>query len=291
MQGRPIVSASSAPKTLAWSQAISAERCLETYLQEINEVPLLNAEQELALGSRIQAGDLEAREHMIRANLRLVVSVAKMYTDRGLSLQDLIAEGNIGLMKAAEKFDPAAGCRFSTYGTWWIKQAIRRALTNTVKPVRVPSYMSELISRWRVVSQELAYLLGRAPSVEEVAEELGIPEENWPILKRTIHVSGLGPQVSLDALTAGQDTVEDGATQAPDEQMLNADMIAKLGELLNVIDEREATILRLRYGLGSVAGEMMTLKEIGKVVGLTRERVRQIEQEALRKLYGVMSEG
>jgi RNA polymerase primary sigma factor len=279
------------PKTLAGSPAISAERCLETYLQEINEVPLLSAEEELALGSRIQAGDLEAREHMIRANLRLVVSVAKMYTDRGLSLQDLIAEGNIGLMKAAEKFDPAAGCRFSTYGTWWIKQAIRRALTNTVKPVRVPSYMSELISRWRVVSQELAYLLGRAPSVEEVAEELGIPEENWPLLKRTIHVSGLGPQVSLDALTAGHDTVEDGATQAPDEQMLNADMIAKLGELLNVIDEREATILRLRYGLGSVAGEMMTLKEIGKVVGLTRERVRQIEQEALRKLYGVMSEG
>jgi RNA polymerase primary sigma factor len=291
MQGRPIISPSAFPLDPPGSPAISAERCLETYLQEINEVPLLNAEQELVLGSRIQAGDLEAREHMIRANLRLVVSVAKMYTDRGLSLQDLISEGNIGLMKAAEKFDPAAGCRFSTYGTWWIKQAIRRALTNTVKPVRVPSYMSELISKWRVVSQELAYLLGRAPSVEEVAEELGIPEENWPLLKRTIHVSGLGPQVSLDALTAGQDTVEDGTTQAPDEQMLNADMIAKLGELLNVIDEREATILRLRYGLGSVAGEMMTLKEIGKVVGLTRERVRQIEQEALRKLYGVMSEG
>jgi RNA polymerase primary sigma factor len=279
------------PRPRAGRVAISAERCLETYLQEINEVPLLSAEEELALGNRIQAGDLQAREHMIRANLRLVVSVAKMYTDRGLALQDLIAEGNIGLMKAAEKFDPAAGCRFSTYGTWWIKQAIRRALTNTVKPVRVPSYMSELISRWRVVSQELAYLLGRAPSVEEVAEELGIPEENWPLLKRTIHVSGLGPQVSLDVLTAGQDTVEDGTTQAPDEQMLNADLIAKLGELLNVIDEREATILRLRYGLGSAAGEMMTLKEIGKVVGLTRERVRQIEQEALRKLYGVMSEG
>ena len=270
--------------------AISAERCLETYLQEINEVPLLSAEEELALGKRIKHGDLEAREHMIRANLRLVVSVAKMYTDRGLSLQDLIAEGNIGLMKAAEKYDPDAGCRFSTYGTWWIKQAIRRALTNTVKPVRVPSYMSELISRWRVVSQELAYLLGRAPTVEEVAEELGIPEENWPLLKRTITVSGMGPQVSLDVLSAGQDKVEDATSQAPDEQMLNADLIAKLGELLDVIDEREATILRLRYGLGSTTGETMTLKEIGKVVGLTRERVRQIEQEALRKLYGVMSE-
>lgn len=272
------------------STAISAERCLETYLQEINEVPLLTAEQELELGRRIKSGDLVAREHMIRANLRLVVSVAKMYTDRGLTLQDLIAEGNIGLMKAAEKFDSDAGCRFSTYGTWWIKQAIRRALTNTVKPVRVPSYMSELISRWRVVSQELGYLLGRAPSVEEVAEELGIPEENWPLLKRTIQVSGMGPQVSLDVLSATQDTVEDATAQAPDEQMLNADLIAKLGELLNVIEEREATILRLRYGLGSTDGETMTLKEIGKVVGLTRERVRQIEQEALKKLYGVMGE-
>jgi len=272
------------------SPAISAERCLETYLHEINEVPLLTAEQERALGRRIQTGDLAAREHMIRANLRLVVSVAKMYTDRGLSLQDLIAEGNIGLMKAAEKFNPDAGCRFSTYGTWWIKQSIRRALTNTVKPVRVPSYMSELISRWRVVSQELGYLLGRAPSIEEVAEELGIPEENWPLLRRTIQVSGMGPQISLDVLSGTQDTVEDAGTITPDEQLLNTDLIAKLGELLDIIDEREATILRLRYGLGSESGETMTLKEIGKVVGLTRERVRQIEQEALKKLYGVMGE-
>jgi RNA polymerase primary sigma factor len=150
--------------------------------------------------------------------------------------------------------------------------------------------MSELISRWRVVSLELTYLLGRAPTVEEVAAELGIPEENWPLLKRTIHSSGLAQQVSLDALTMNQDTVEDAGTQAPDEQMLNADMVAKLGELLKVIDEREATILRLRYGLGTADGKTMTLKEIGKVVGLTRERVRQIEQEALKKLYGVMGE-
>jgi RNA polymerase primary sigma factor len=276
------------PPSPARSAAISAERCLETYLQEINEVPLLTAEQEIQLGRRIQQGDLAAREHMIRANLRLVVSVAKMYADRGLSLQDLIAEGNIGLMKAAEKFDPDAGCRFSTYGTWWIKQSIRRALTNTVKSVRVPSYMSELISRWRVVSQELTYLLGRAPNIEEVAEELGIPETNWPLLRRTIQVSGLGPQVSLDALGQNQETVEDRGQAAPDEALQNADMLARLGEVLDVIDEREATILRLRYGLGTEGGETMTLKEIGKVVGLTRERVRQIEQEALRKLYGVM---
>jgi RNA polymerase primary sigma factor len=153
---------------------------LETYLQEINEVPLLTAQEELALGRRIQSGDLAAREHMIRANLRLVVSVAKLYAERGLALQDLIAEGNIGLMKAAEKFDPTAGCRFSTYGTWWIKQSIRRALTNTVKSVRVPSYMSELISRWRIVSQELAYLLGRASWESRRRTGRSCGARSWP---------------------------------------------------------------------------------------------------------------
>jgi RNA polymerase primary sigma factor len=216
-------------------------------------VPLLSAAEEIQLGRRIQMGDLSAREHMIRANLRLVVSVAKMYADRGLTLQD------------------------------------RRALTNTVKSVRVPSYMSELISRWRVVSAELAYMLHRAPTVEEVAEELGIPEDNWPLLKRTIIVSGMGPQVSLDILTQGQDTVEDARTLTPDEELLNTDLLKRLSELLQIIDEREAMILRLRYGLGNENGEQMTLKEIGKVVGLTRERVRQIEQDALRKLHGVMN--
>ncbi len=252
-------------------------------------MPLLTADEEKQLGSRIQAGDLEAREHLIRANLRLVVSIAKIYSNRGLSLQDLIAEGNVGLMKAAEKFDPAAGCRFSTYGTWWIKQSIRRALTNTVKSVRVPGYMSEMISKWRSVSAELAYHLGRVPTVEEVAQELGIPRESWPLLKRTIETSGSG-QVSLDLLSATQDTVEDERTVSPDDQLAHSDLLHRLTELLDIIEEREATILRLRYGLGGRDAEPMTLKEIGKVVGLTRERVRQIEQEALRKLYGVMGD-
>ena len=277
------------PSPPARSPAISAERCLETYLQEINEVPLLTAEQEQALGRRIQNGDLAAREHLVRANLRLVVSIAKMYVDRGLALQDLIAEGNIGLLKAAEKFDPNAGCRFSTYGSWWIKQAIRRALTNTLQSVRVPGYMAELISRWRVVGRELAFRLGRPPSVEEVARELGIPAESWRLLKQTIHSTAAGSQVSLEAMTSTQETVEDERASLPDEEIQQADLLGRLKELLESIDEREATILRLRYGLGE-GTEPMTLKEIGKIVGLTRERVRQIERETLAKLSRVMGE-
>jgi RNA polymerase primary sigma factor len=267
---------------------MSAERCLETYLHEINEVSLLTADEEKDLARRIKDGDMAAREHLIRANLRLVVSIAKIYSDRGLSLQDLIAEGNIGLMKAAEKFDADAGCRFSTYGTWWIKQSIRRALTNTVKSVRVPGYMHEMMSKWRNVSQELTYLLGRVPSVEEVAQELEIPKETWPLLKRTIESNGMGSEVSLEVITANQDTVEDERISSPEEQLTKSDLLRRLESLLQTIDERESTVLRLRYGLGSPTGSPMTLKEIGKVVGVTRERVRQIEQEALRKLYAVM---
>lgn len=264
---------------------ISSERCLETYLQEINEVPLLTAEQEQDLGHRVQQGDMAAREHLVRANLRLVVSIAKLYSERGLPLQDLIAEGNIGLLKAAEKFDPEAGCRFSTYGSWWIKQAIRRSLSTSVQSVRVPGYMAELISKWRVVGRELSYRLGRSPSVEEVARELGIPPESWRLLKQTIQTTASGGQLEL--MTGSQETVEDEKTFTPEETIQHADMLTRLRELLDSIDERQATILRLRYGLGE-SQEPMTLKDIGKVVGLTRERVRQIERETLARLSRVM---
>lgn len=265
------------------------ERILETYLKEINEVRLLTAKEEISLSKLIRAGDAAARERMIRANLRLVVSIAKVYVNRGLTFLDLIAEGNIGLMKAVEKFDPKEGCRFSTYGTWWIKQSIRRALVNTVKTVRVPSYMVELITKWKNASVELAYKLGRQPTPSEVAHELDIPIESWGLIKRTIKSSTGGQSFHLDLTESLSDMLEDPKTRDPDQNLLDAYELQKINELLGAIDERESLILKLRYGLGD--REPMTLKEIGEVVGLTRERVRQIENEALKKLNKIIHDG
>ena len=261
---------------------------LDTYLADINEVPLLTPEQEIELARRIGSGDMEAREHMIRANLRLVVSIAKKYVNRGLSFMDLIEEGNIGLMKAVEKFDADAGCRFSTYATWWIKQGIRRALVNTVKTVRVPSYMSEIVSRWKATAMELNYRLGRSPTSSEIAQELDLPENNWDLVRETV-LANSQPTHSMnqDASSVFNDALEDPQTRSPEEEMFNNMELARLGELLSAIDEREGEILKLRYGLGT--GEPMTLKSIGQRFGLTRERVRQMEQQALQKLYGILS--
>ncbi|MFN0206235.1 MAG: RNA polymerase sigma factor RpoD/SigA [Planctomycetota bacterium] len=268
------------------------ERCLETYLKEINEVRLLTADEEKDLARHIRTGDAGARDRMIRANLRLVVSIAKRYLHRGLALQDLIAEGNIGLLKAVERFNPDLNCRFSTYAAWWIKQSIRRALVNTVRTVRVPSYMVELISHWKGIETELAYQLGRSPRPEEIAEGLAneerfVHDDSWDIVERTIR--GGATSSSADAFWSASESVEDTRAKRPDEVYLSACEIDKLNELLCIIDEREALILRLRYGFGDA--EPMTLKEIGEIVGLTRERVRQIEAEAIRKLHSIMMGG
>lgn len=261
---------------------------LDTYLADINEVPLLTAEQEIELSTRVQKGDRDAREHMIRANLRLVVSIAKNYVNRGLAFLDLIEEGNIGLMKAVEKFDPKAGCRFSTYATWWIKQGIRRALINTVKTVRVPSYMSEIVSRWKATSMELNYRLGRPATTAEIAEELNLPEHNWNVVRDTVQATSQ-PTFSMneDASSVFTESLEDPRARSPEEQLLAAAELDRLRELLELLDSRESRILKMRYGLHG--GEPMTLKAIGKKFGLTRERVRQMEQQALAKLCSIMS--
>ncbi len=261
---------------------------LDTYLADINEVPLLTAAQEIELSKRVQRGDLAAREHMIRANLRLVVSIAKNYVNRGLSFMDLIEEGNIGLMKAVEKFDPKAGCRFSTYATWWIKQGIRRSLVNTVKTVRVPSYMSEIVSRWKATAMELNYRLGRTATSAEIAEELQLPENNWNVVRETVLANSQPVHsMSEDAASVFTETLEDTRSRSPEDQILSAMELGRMKELLEMLDSRESRILKLRFGIGS--GEPMTLKAIGKRFGLTRERVRQMEQQALDKLCAIMS--
>jgi len=274
-----------------WAQLeegiIEDRTALNAYLREINKVSLLTAEGERELAIRIQEhADLEAREHMIKANLRLVVSIAKNYSGRGLTLMDLIEEGNVGLMRAVEKFDPAEETRFSTYATWWIKQSIRRALVNTVKTVRIPSYLVEVITRMRYKRAELEQSLGRMPTVEELAKGLEIPQDNMRVLKRAIAAAQTGSgTVSLDAMAAAQDTIVDDQMETPDAVFFHRYNLDHLDSLLDSVSEREAMILRLRFGLDPEQKEPLTLKEIGKRIGLTRERVRQIEAEALRRLH------
>lgn len=256
---------------------------LETYLREINETPLLSAAEEQDLARRIGAGDPMARDHMVRANLRLVVNIARGYVGKGLGLQDLIEEGNLGLLRAVEGFDPDVGTRFSTYASYWIKQSIKRALINSAKTIRIPAYMVELLSKWRRASARLSEELGRSPTQEEVGRILGLPRKKLPIIKKAIQIYNSTPQSDqTDAGWSLGEMVMDERLKAPDEELLDHDVLSTVLELLENLDTREATVLKMRFGLGD--SESHTLKEIGSELGLTRERVRQIETEALAKL-------
>src|SRR6476620_2050214 len=202
----------------------SVQSPLETYLREINETPLLNAEEEKQLAYRIRAGDSEARDRMVRANLRLVVNIARSYTGKGLGLQDLIEEGNLGLLRAVEGFDPDMNTRFSTYASYWIKQSIKRALVNTAKTIRIPAYMVELLAKWRRASSRLQDQLGRTPTHEEIARSLELPPKKLGIVKKAILVHTATPQTDQDeqGWSLGE-MLQDERTKPPDVEMIDAD--------------------------------------------------------------------
>ncbi len=262
----------------------SVQTPLETYLREINETALLSASDEQELAEAIGNGDLRARDRMVRANLRLVVNIARGYTGKGLSLQDLIEEGNLGLLRAVEGFDPAVGTRFSTYASYWIKQSIKRALINSAKTIRIPAYMVELLSKWRRASARLTEELGRTPTHEEIARVLGLPSKKLPIIKKAIRVYNSTPQT--DQAESGWslgEMVMDERLKNPEDELVDNDILKQVKQLIEKLEPREATVLRMRFGLKDT--EPHTLKEIGEALGLTRERVRQIETEALSKLH------
>lgn len=265
------------------SSSSAVQSPLETYLREINETALLTALEEQQLAYAIGNGDLEARDRMVRANLRLVVNIARGYTGKGLGLQDLIEEGNLGLLRAVEGFDPEMGTRFSTYASYWIKQSIKRALINSAKAIRIPAYMVELLSKWRRASTRLSDELGRTPTPEEIARVLGLPRKKLPIIKKAILIYNLTPQTDqTDIGWSLGEMIMDERSRSPDEEMLENDNLSFVMEQLNLMDPRESAVLRMRFGLGQY--EPQTLKEIGETLGLTRERVRQIETEALNRL-------
>lgn len=260
---------------------------LETYLREINETALLSANDEKELATKIGQGDVQARDRMVRANLRLVVNIARGYTGKGLGLQDLIEEGNLGLLRAVEGFDPAVGTRFSTYASYWIKQSIKRALINSAKTIRIPAYMVELLSKWRRATSRLSEELGRSPTPEEIARVLGLAKKKLPIIKKAIHIYNTTPQT--DQTEAGWslgEMVEDERLKTPEDEALQNDSLTHVMSMLQTMDLREATVLRMRFGLDN--NEPKTLKEIGESLGLTRERVRQIETEALGKMAAAL---
>lgn len=255
---------------------------LETYLREINETALLTAEEEKELAYRIAQGDASARDRMVRANLRLVVNIARGYAGKGLPLQDLIEEGNLGLLRAVEGFDPEMNTRFSTYASYWIKQSIKRAIVNCAKTIRIPAYMVELLTRWRRATARLQDKLGRAPSLEEVARELDLPPKKLRIVKKAVQLYNATPQGEDADRCSLSEIVPDERHPGPDEELTDDDSLKHVMAMLETMEPREATILRMRFGLDG--HEPRTLKEIGEALGLTRERVRQIEHEALTRL-------
>lgn len=265
------------------------DRTIRIYLREIGQVDLLTPAQEIALAARIRKGDAEARQHMIRANLRLVVKIAQDYARYGLPLLDLISEGNIGLITAVERFDPKKGGKLSTYAAWWIKQRIKRALANQSKTIRLPAHLVDKISKMRKVERKLTAKHGRDPTYAEMAGELGVDAatiSHW--------TSATATPLSLDAPigeTEGSsfgDIIGDDNARTPFDEINDRQLLEEIASVLHRLDHREREILKYRYGLEAVPPE--TLDDVGKRFGITRERVRQIQNQALIKLRTILEE-
>jgi RNA polymerase sigma factor (sigma-70 family) len=274
-------------------QTIAFDITIKEYLKEIDEASLLTVEQEHLLGKLvIEKNDPWAREQLVRSNLRLVVNIAKKYVGRGMSLGDLIEEGNLGLIRAVDYFDPDYGTRFSTYAAWWIKQSIKRALLANVQPVHIPTYMVALINQWRHTTAELQNRLGRTLDVEEMAEIMHLPLRQAKIIHHVVKILGSVRDTSgRDGTEDNQmieETLQDQNAGKPEDTLVADEEQTKVLGLLNEIEPREAEVLRLHYGL--IGCKPMTLKQIGNKLGLTRERIRQIQRSALTKLYEYMNE-
>ncbi len=262
---------------------ISIEDPVRMYLKEIGKVPLLTAEEEIELAKRMENGDEEAKKRLAEANLRLVVSIAKRYVGRGMLFLDLIQEGNLGLIKAVEKFDYHKGYKFSTYATWWIRQAITRAIADQARTIRIPVHMVETINKLIRVSRQLLQELGREPTPEEIAAELDMPVERVrEILKISQEPVSLETPIGEEEDSHLGDFIQDDNVPVPAEAAAAALLKEQLGEVLDTLTEREQKVLRLRFGMND--GRARTLEEVGKEFDVTRERIRQIEAKALRKL-------
>ena len=262
-----------APSELTW------------YLEHIKSAELLTAKQEKQLARRIQEhNDIIAREQMIHCNLRLVVKIASEYTRKGMTLSDLVAEGNLGLIRAVEQFDPDAGVRFSTYAAWWIKQSIKQALHNAGHPIHVPEYLSKLIGKWRRTAALMATELGRAPEPEEIAAHMNLGPKKLEVVLEGLRAVNAPTQIDSEDSDAASEMIADEDGESPDQHLLDASNAPMVRNMLAKLDDRERQILELRFGLDGHEGPQRTYKDVGKIVGLTRERIRQLEKEALQKL-------
>lgn len=268
--------------------AYDTESSLKLYLREISKTPLLTAKEEVELAERIKEGDEEARTHMIKANLRLVVKIAQDYSNYGMPVSDLISEGNIGLMKAVERFDPEKGGKLSTYAAWWIKQSIKRALANQSKTIRLPVHMVDKIAKMRRIAAMMSEAMGREPTDDELADEIGVPRHKLAMLRQASHrPTSLDAPINEGEATEYGEVISDERAVNPLDMLSDKNLQGELDGLLDILDERERRIIDERFGLDG--RKAMTLEEVGHEFGVTRERIRQLQNSALKKMRRALS--